>query len=133
MKYTLLLCSLLLLQPAYALEFNRCMDENGDVHYTNLPLSTLDANCKQRVDYYSLRLNRDYRQLRNSLKNPARVQSIETKPGIIEQVSDAMENVLDADKALEQLLENTRDARENPASRFFRARTEAVGEILKAD
>lgn len=47
MKANIIILLVLFSPLAQALEFNRCVDGNGVAHYTNLPLSTLDANCRQ--------------------------------------------------------------------------------------
>lgn len=136
MRFLLLFASLLFIESVFALQFNRCVDANGVAHYTNLPLSTLDANCKQRENYYSLRLQSDYQRLKQNMDNPRRpivADKDEEDKGVVEQVKDVIDGMVDADQALEQLLENTRNARQNPASRFFRARTSAVETILDND
>jgi len=123
--------------PSYAIEFYQCIDKKGLQHFTNLPASSLDSNCKQKTDRYSYLINQDYSNLENKLKNYS--ESLETQ----EQFDDALlsidnfiepvKSILDPDKALEQLVENATNKDENMATEFFNARSKAIESILSEE
>ncbi len=135
MKANIIILLVLFSPLAQALEFNRCVDGNGVAHYTNLPLSTLDANCRQKLDPQNIYLRYDYQRLQRNMDNrlSESTEIVGDEDNAVDRVVNAVSDALDADKALESLLENTQEARANPATEFFRARTEAVRKILEAD
>ncbi len=135
MKSNIIILVLLFSPLVQALEFNRCIDANGVAHYTNLPLSTLDGNCRQKMDPQNMYLRYDYQRLQRDVDNrlPDSTEIIGNEGITVDGVVNAVTDALDADKALESLLQNTQEARANPASEFFRARTEAVRKILEAE
>jgi len=54
----LLLFTLLMMLSFWsiALEFYRCIDDKNQVHFTNLPIASLDINCLPK-DRYTMMLN----------------------------------------------------------------------------
>lgn len=63
MKLLLLFTLLMMFSfSSFALEFYRCIDDKNQVHFTNLPIASLDTNCLSK-DRYTVMLNQDYRNL----------------------------------------------------------------------
>ena len=76
-------------------------------------------------------LEEDYRRLNNDgiiaeVEEKELLQIEEEESLLPKSISEA----LDADTALEQLLENTQQQRSNPATKFFKQRTEDIQNIL---
>lgn len=122
---------------SYAIEFNLCVDEKGQQHYTNLPAASLDSNCKQKIDRYSYLIEQDYSNLEHRLKNytePAEVQGQSDDALLtIENVIDPIKDLLDPDKALKQLLETSTNKDANMATEFFNARSNAIESVLSQE
>lgn len=121
----------------YAVEFHQCIDKKGQQHFTNLPAESLDLYCNQKTDRYSYLINQDYSNLENKLKNyiePVEAQ-IQTNDSLIttENFIDPIKDILDSDKALEQLLETSTKTDENMATEFFNARSNAIESVLSQE
>ena len=120
--------------PAYSIEFYQCIDSKGQSHYTNLPKNSLDKECRQKDNQYLVMLNQDYQNLENEfLKYETPVEDINLIEMSVDTVTKPISDLLDSDKALDELLENTQEKRKNFATEFFRARTEAVKSILEEE
>ncbi len=129
-KYTFIILQLLISPSLLAIEFTRCVDSSGLVHYSNLTAAQLDTECKPIQHHQMVLLEQDYQRLNNGI-----IGTVEEKEllQIDEQESllpKSISEALDADTALEQLLENTQQQRQNPATRFFKQRTEDIQNIL---
>jgi hypothetical protein len=120
---------------SYSVEFSRCIDDKGQVHFTNMPLSNLDSNCAQKVDHYVTMLNQDYENLANEFKKYEEPDDfiddifLEDVDLSINSLTQPVKDILDPDKALEQLLESTED-RDDPVTRAFRGRSEGIERIM---
>lgn len=115
-----------------AVEFNSCTDDKGHTHFTNLPKSSLDSNCAPE-NHYTVMLNQDYLNLFNGYK---KYVAAEKEPGNIvslESFSQPVKDILDPDKALDMLVDSSLKKDENAAKKFFKARTNAVEQILNED
>ena len=116
----------------YAVEFHQCIDDKGRSHFTNLSKSSLDSNCRETTDHYSFMLNQDYLRLANELN---KVDEIEEEPGSdetmlsIDSITQPVMDLLDPDKALDELVESSSE-HDNTATKFFKARTKAIEQIL---
>lgn len=120
---------------SYAVEFYRCIDDRGQVHFTNLPKSSLESNCTPK-DTYTLMLNQDYQNLANEFKK-YEVSADEPEDfelGEIDLSVDSMtksvKDVFDPDKALEQLMQSTED-RDDPFTRAVRGRSKGIEGIME--
>ncbi len=124
----------------HSVEFSSCIDKNGESHFTNLPKSSLNSNCELKEDRYLTMLNQDYQNLHNEFK---KYEPVEEDPEIIESLVDNFDvsiapipksvedikDLLDPDKALEQLMEATEN-RDDPYTRAMRGRSNAVDSII---
>jgi hypothetical protein len=54
---------------AYAVEFYRCVDDKGQINYTNIKNNALGNACSKTPDIYAFQLNQDYQNL-EQLFNP---------------------------------------------------------------
>lgn len=121
----------------HAVEFYQCTDKKEQQHYTNLPASSLDANCKQKTDRYAYMINQDYSNIENNFKRYTEIdetqEQIDESLLTIDNFTDTVQNILDPDKALEQLVENATNKDENMATEFFNARTKAIESILSEE
>lgn len=132
MKYIIFICFTISFQSVLALEFISCIDNNGQVHLTTMPKTSLDANCKQKTDHYTFMLEQDYSKLEKEFTKYEVTD--EAEEGLV--MNNLNEPILDAlrtDSALDQLLENSDDNRESTASEFFRKRSDAVDSILSEE
>ncbi len=125
---SLIIATLMLISfQLYAVEFYQCIDKKGRQHYTNLPASSLDSNCKQKTDRYSYLINQDYSNIENILKNHS--EKLETQDQFddallsIDNFTDPVKNNLDPEKALEQLLNNTTNKDDNMVTEISTARS----------
>lgn len=113
----------------HAVEFYQCVDDKGHQHFTNLPRSTLDNNCRPKTDQYAYMLNQDYLTIESQYK-----QYYEPEPSLDESTNteqaNSDEDILDADNALNQLLERSKEQQDNKATEFFNAHSKAVEEVL---
>ena len=121
--------------PVYAIEFYQCIDSEGQSHFTNLPKSTLDSDCRPKNDQYMVMLNQDYQNLENEFLKyeTSEEETFDILDVTLDSASKSISELFDADMALEELLENTQDKRNNFATDFFKARTEAVESILSEE
>jgi trehalose-6-phosphate synthase len=137
MKLLIIATLMIFSSQSYAVEFYQCTDKKGRQHFTNLPASSLDSNCKQKTDRYTYLINQDYSNLENKLKNYS--ETLETDEQFddallsIDNFTDPIKNILDPDKALEQLLDNATNKDENMATEFFNARSKAIESILSEE
>ena len=132
MKHTLIALLMLVSPSLFAIEFTRCVDSKGTVHFSNLTAAQLDADCQPVQHHQMVLLEEDYRRLNNGdigTDEEKELLQIEEEESLLpKSISEA----LDPDAALEQLLENTYQQRRNPATKFFRQRTDAIETILDA-
>ena len=133
MKYLIFTSLFFFSITAHAIEFYRCTDTNGKDYFTNLPASSLDANCQQKNDHFVVLLEQDYLNLSNEFKKYEAVEEETPLESIIDKVGLPSADILDAEFALEELLENTKEKRNSEVSKFFRARTRAIETVLTAD
>lgn len=133
-----------------AVEFHRCIDDKGLTHYTNLPKSSLDNNCAQQ-DHYALMFSQDYDNLHNthqkyennaldgavSFKSNGNNRVKYSKPFdlkptdlSVESVTQKVQDILDPDKALEELMISTED-RDDVFTRAIRGRAKGIEGLLK--
>ncbi len=120
---------------SYAVEFYRCIDDQGIVHFTNLPKSSLDSNCVVK-DRHTVMLNQDYSNLTNEFKKYETVVEetekfkLEEMDLSVDSMTQSVKDVFDPDKALEELILSTED-RDDPFTRAMRGRSNAVDDIIK--
>jgi hypothetical protein len=133
MKYLIFINLILFSLSSYAIEFYRCSDASGKVHLTTMPKSSLDANCKQKSDQYAVMLEQDYLNLSNRFKKYEIIKEPDDIEFTLENFTKPVMELLDADKALDELLENTKTKRNSEVSKFFRARSDAVESILSEE
>ncbi len=123
----------------HSVEFSSCIDKNGKSHFTNLPDSSLNSNCELKEDRYLTMLNQDYQNLHNEFKKYEPVEEeVELEESFIENLDDLsinsitnpVKDLLDPDKALEQLIQASED-RDDPFTRAMRSRSNAVDSIIK--
>jgi uncharacterized protein DUF4124 len=127
LSFTILILSSL---SSYAVEFYRCIDDNGVAHFTNLPKSSLDSNCAAK-DRYSLMLDQDYSNLATEF-NKYEVSIDETSEEIelsVDSMAQSVKNVFDPDKAFEELMSVTED-RDDAFTRAMRGRSKGVDDIM---
>lgn len=129
MKFIIFICFTFLYQSSFAIEFIRCINDNGKVHLTTMPKSSLDANCKQKTDHYSIMLEQDYSKLNNQFTK----YEEQDDDLVIGNVNEPVLDGLDPDKALNELLENSDNNRESAASELFKKRSDAVDSILSEE
>lgn len=108
-----------------AIELYSCTDKTGKTHYTNLPKNSLDTNCKIK-DLHAVMLQQDYNNLKN-IHSKRELGQNDTSTGFIET---KINDVLDADKAFDELMEATED-RDDVFTRAIRGRTESIKNTLK--
>ena len=134
MNVLFIVFSILFSAQSYAVEFYQCVDKKGQQHFTNLPAASLDSNCKQRTDRYTYLLEQDYSDLENRLKNYTVPEDIHIQTDdsllTIDNFLDPVKDLLDPDKALEQLLETSTSKDANMATEFFNARSDAIESVL---
>ncbi len=111
---------------AYAVKFYQCIDDKGQAHFTNLPESSLDSNCEQKTDHFSIMLNQDYLNLANEF-NKHKVKEDESDE--IDSITQPVKDISDPDKALDELVDTSLNKPENAATKFFKARTKTVEQI----
>lgn len=94
-----------------AIEFYKCTDEKGQVHFSNLSADTLDSNCNPEDDRYALMLQEDYSNLEIEFnKYNSDLTKIENDDESLLQIDSLIhttKNLMDSDKALDELLENS--------------------------
>ena len=139
---------LLISISSFAVEFHRCVDNNGQKHFTNLPKNSLDSNCSPK-DHYALMLNNDYQNLSVEhgkyqvieedlvlFKESKSVARKDSKPFdlrevdlSIDTVKSKVKDILNPDKALEELMMSTED-RDDAFTRAMRGRAKGIQTIL---
>lgn len=126
-----------------AIELNSCTDESGNMHYINLPLSSLDSNCKPK-DLYSVMLQQDYDNLSHiyseheSVSKTANVIETDTSDSLNTDKSNTLtgklknkiSDIFDSDKALDELIQTTED-RDDFFTNAMRGRSKGINNILK--
>jgi hypothetical protein len=138
MKLLLFTILLLFSFSTYSVEFSRCIDDKGKVHFTNLPLSSLDTNCAKKEDYYVIMLNQDYENLANEFKKyeePDEVTDnifLDNVDLSVNSLTQPVKDILDPDKALKQLMDATED-RDDPFTRAMRGRSKGLESIMQQD
>jgi len=131
MKLLLIIIPMILSFSTSAVEFYQCIDDKGQSHFTNLPESSLDSNCGQKADYYTIMLNQDYLNLANEFKKfEVKEEEFEEIRLSLDSITQPFMDILDPDKALDELVEASLNKRENAATKFFNARSKAVEQIL---
>ena len=137
MKIILIPILMFLSIQSYAVEFYQCIDGKGQPHYSNLPAESFDSNCKQKSDRYDYLLKQDYSNLENKFNNYTEsvIDQEQTDGSLltIENFIDPVKDILDPDKALDQLLESSTNRDENMATEFFNARTNAIESVLSQE
>ncbi len=124
----------------HSVEFSSCIDKNGETHFTNLPKTSLNSNCEIKEDRYLTMLNQDYQNLANEFKKyePAkkvpetignRAENLGVSIAPIPKSLEDIKDLMDPDKALEQLMEATED-RNDPYTRAMRGRSNAIDSIM---
>lgn len=98
-----------------------------------MPKSSLDANCRQKTDQYAVMLEQDYLALSNKFKQYEIIDEPDDFEDMLDDITKPVLDLLDADKALDELLDNTKTKRNSEASKFFRARSDAVESILSEE
>ncbi len=139
---------LLISISSFAVEFHSCIDNNGQKHFTNLPKYSLDSNCSPK-DHYALMLNNDYQNLSVEhekyeiseedivlFEEPESVTSKDSKPFdlrdvdlSVETVKSKVQDILNPDKALEELMTTTED-RDDAFTRAMRGRAKGIQTII---
>jgi len=126
---------------SFSIEFYKCVDDKGQSHFTNLPKSSLDSNCGQK-DRYAIMFKEDYSNLVNDLKKQEVNQIEEQEEPLLEEMNDDVgklsvdtltqpfKDILNPDKALDQLLEATED-RDDVYTRAMRGRSKGIENILR--
>ncbi|NOG59398.1 MAG: DUF4124 domain-containing protein [Proteobacteria bacterium] len=123
----------------HAVEFHSCTDNNGQTHFTNLPLTSLNSNCTPK-DYYSEILNQDYQNLSNEYAkydNHSEKEGDDTSElfeiGKIDissgTLSNKVQDIFDPDKALQELMESTEN-RDDAFTRAMRGRAKGIQSII---
>ena len=133
---------------SFSVEFHRCVDNNGQKHFTNLPKTSLDSNCSPK-DHYALMLNNDYQNLSVEhekyeiseedivlFEEPESVTSKDSKPFdlrdvdlSVETVKSKVQDILNPDKALEELMTTTEN-RDDAFTRAMRGRAKGIQTII---
>ena len=160
MKLLLFTLSTLTVFPVQAVDFYRCVDENGIAHFTNLPASSLNSNCEQQNDSFSVMLNEDYQNLSQEHEkyeisnvedstdfgelnddNAALHMDINRDNGADASDEEEMKlfgaikiptkNIFDPDVAEEELF-STIEKRDDVITRAIRGRTKALETIIEA-
>ncbi len=131
------------LSNVHAIEFTQCIDSNGNRHISNLNPETLDKDCQPVKDYHDMLLHQDYQNLDQQIANYAQAaeEEAENDESLVARAQDSIKNLLppsindllDPDKALEQLLENTREQPQNSATKLFKARSDAVEKVMETE
>jgi hypothetical protein len=122
---------------SYSVEFSRCIDDKGQVHIINLPKSNLGTDCKLKEDHYTVMLNQDYQNLSEEFKKYEVVKEepeetfFEDTDLSLNTISNPVKDILDPDKALEQLMDATED-RDDPFTRAMRGRSNAFEKVIEA-
>ncbi len=136
LSFTFLTCFSL---SSNAIDFNSCTDASGTTHFTNLPSTSLGLDCKPK-DQYTVMLNQDYLNLdkeyskyakENSEVTGDNTQSFEISRTEIspDSVKNKIKDILNPDKALEELMEATED-RDDPYTRAMRSRSNGIENII---
>ena len=120
-----------------ALEFHRCIDDKNQVHFTNLPIASLDINCLPK-DRYTMMLNQDYRNLASEFEKYGadvdkenEFESVENNQSI-NAITPPVKDILDSDQALDELLRNS-EKDDSSFKRLLKASSEAVERVLEQD
>lgn len=124
---------------SFAVEFHSCTDNKGQTHFTNLPKTSLDANCAP-ADHYSVMLNQDYQNLAYEYAKYEAIsqQESKNKSGQYEiskidispfSVKNKVRDIFDPDKALDELMESTED-RDDFYTRAMRGRSNGIQTII---
>jgi hypothetical protein len=120
----------------YSVEFTRCIDDKGHVHFTNMPKYNLDANCQQKKDHYVTMLSQDYENLANEFKKYEEPEEVtvdifyDNDELSVNSLTQPVKDILDPDKALKQLMESTED-RDDPFTRAIRGRSDGIEKIME--
>lgn len=132
MKLLLFTILMMLSFSTSAVEFYQCIDDKGHPHFTNLPKSSLDSNCSLKTDHFSLMLNQDYLNLANEFKKYEvnKEEELDEIMLSLDSITQPVMDILDPDKALDELVDASLNKRENAATKLFKARSKAVEQIL---
>lgn len=139
LSFTILtLCSV----SSYAIDFHSCTDNKGQIHYSNLPKSSIGSTCAPK-DQYSAMLNQDYQNLSNEHakyeeldktdnnspdeSDPFEISKVDISPNA---VKNKVKDIFNPDKALEELMEATED-RDDVFTRAMRGRSNGIEKVLK--
>ena len=123
---------------AFSIELYSCEDESGKTHYTNLPESSLGADCKPK-DHHAVLLQQDYDNLSNihakyeelKINEEESLDSINFSDDDIsdDSIKSKIQDVFDADKAFLELMEATED-RDDAFTRAIRGRTSQMKDAI---
>ena len=124
-----------------AVEFHSCTDSKGKKHFTNLPKSSLNANCETK-DHYALLLDQDYLNLSTEYEK----YEISIEEGVkdskpfdlrevdlsVDTVKSKFQDILNPDKALDELMTTTEE-RDDIFTRAMRGRSQGIQNIIDQD
>jgi hypothetical protein len=125
---------------ASSMDFQNCIDKNGVSHYTNLPVISLKSDCSV-VDYHNLKLIQDFQNLSHGYTKLNKVVKLEASSStktiskdndtkIQSAIQNKITDLLDADKALDELLSNSEKHDDSIIMERFKARSTAVEDII---
>lgn len=128
------LLTLITTYNAYAVEFSSCKDNKGQLHFTNLPATSLSSDCSHKNDQYAIMLNEDYANLVyefEKYKNTAELdEQNNNQLTQIESFINSAKELMNPDIALDQLLETSSKTEDSLPGTFFNVRSKAVESIL---
>ena len=110
----------------FSIELYSCEDELGKTHYTNLPESSLGADCKPK-DHHAVLLQQDYDNLSNIHAKYEGLKINEEES--LDSIKSEIQDVFDADKAFVELMEATED-RDDAFTRAIRGRTSQMKDAI---
>ena len=114
----------------HALDFHKCIDADGQSHFTNLPESSLDANCSQKTDRFSVLLHRDYLNLGNEFKKYAIEENLpDENKATVETGKSPVDVILKPDKAIKPV-EPSLNKAENAATNDFKSNRKVLEQLL---
>ena len=129
MKIKVFVCLLSFSISSSAVEFYRCIDSDGKQHFTNMPESSLNKDCKQNKDHYAVMLEQDYSNLDKEFEKYMAIHEEELQANNV--INDETINIgdvelkkpglhiFDPDAAYDELIETTTE-RDDPITRFLR-------------
>lgn len=113
---------------SYSVEFYKCVDEKGQIQYSNIKGPKQGTQCIKNEDYYSILLNQDYQNLSNEFKKYEPQSDAEPDFGDtdLNLNSKPMPGNINPDKALDALVDNSRKQPENTTTNSLKSPANAI-------